>query len=264
VEHYRPKEGGSEGGQFKDKGYHLAMLIQATAPVFSKAPREGVKLQQVWQFDESELSPHAAVVLQELGTNNSLNEVAARAAWLSLALLEFQDVQPVVMPQHGPFLNQNYLFHEALAALRESVLSGLNGLFHSSFAVLRSALELFISHYSWRNRLRGQESYEEFYRWLSGEDRRRSDGFGKSARETYAALSMPSTARDQAATGLIYAKLCSYAHKPILAEATTTLKGGNQPKTSLAAINYWQDLLTEVLECLLDFAIATTRKRSSP
>jgi hypothetical protein len=264
VEHYRPKEGGSEGGQFKDKGYHLARLIQATAPVFSKAPREGVKLQQVWQFDESELSPHAAVVLQELGTNNSLNEVAARAAWLSLALLEFQDVQPVVMPQHGPFLNQNYLFHEALAALRESVLSGLNGLFHSSFAVLRSALELFISHYSWRNRLRGQESYEEFYRWLSGEDRRRSDGFGKSARETYAALSMPSTARDQAATGLIYAKLCSYAHKPILAEATTTLRGGNQPKTSLAAINYWQDLLTEVLECLLDFAIATTRKRSSP
>ncbi|HLF83753.1 MAG TPA: hypothetical protein VI837_06220, partial [Blastocatellia bacterium] len=232
------------------------MLIQATAPVFSKAPRAGVNLQQVWHFDESELSPNATAVLQEFCTNESLNEVATRAAWFSLAVLEFQDTLSLVLPEEGQFLHRNYLFHEALAALRESALTGLNGSYHSSFAVLRSALELFISHYWWRNRLRVQDSCEEFYRWLSGEDNRRSDRFSSFITETYSAVSMPSAARDQAATRAVYSKLCSYSHKPILAEATTKLKGGNEPKASDRAIRYWLELLTETLECLLDFAVA--------
>lgn len=232
------------------------MLIHATAPVFSKASREGVTLQQVWHFDESELSPHAAAVLKEFCTNESFNEIASRASWFSLAVLEFQDALSLVMPEEGQFLHRNYLFHEALAALRESALTGLNGLFHSSFAVLRSALELFISHYWWRNRLRGQDSCEEFYRWLSGEDTRRSDRFSSFITEAYSAVSMPSAARGQAALRDVYRRLCSYSHKPNLAEATTTLKGGNEAKASIGAITYWLKLLTETLECLLDFAIA--------
>jgi hypothetical protein len=232
------------------------MLIHATVPVFGKAPRKGVALQQVWHFDESELSPHVAAVLKEFCMNESLNETASRASWYSLAVLEFQDALSLVMPEEGQFLHRNYLFHEALAALRECALTGLNGLFHSSFAVLRSALELFISHYWWRNRLRCQDSCEEFYRWLSGEDTRRSDRFSSFITEAYSAVRMPSAARSQAALRDVYRKLCSYSHKPNLAEATTTLKGGNEAKASTGAITYWLKLLTETLECLLDFAIA--------
>lgn len=235
------------------------MIIQTTALVLRGVPSEGLTLQRVWHLDQTELSVSATAVLQALSSDQSASDIATHTAWLSQAVLEFQDVQPLIMPQEGRFLNRNYLFHEALAALRECVLSGLNGSYHASFAVLRSALELFLSHYWWRKRLQGEGSYEEFHRWLFGELSGRNDpssGFRKLARETYAGLSLPSSARDQIAITDIYAKLCSYSHKPILAEATTTLKGGNESGASLRATSYWLELLTEALACLLDFAIA--------
>jgi len=170
------------------------MIIQATTLVLRRAPSAGLSLQLVWHLDQTELSGLATAVLQALYTDHSPNDAATQTTWLSQALLEFQDVQPLVLPQEGQFLNQNYLFHEALAALRECVLSGLNGSYHSSFAVLRSALELFLSHYWWRKRLQGEGSYEEFYRWLFGELSGRSDpsaGFRKLARETMRTSACP-------------------------------------------------------------------------
>lgn len=231
------------------------MRIQASVIAFREVPAEGVRVDRVWDLDEAELSAHATGVLKALETEETLHKMANRAAWLGLSLLEFQDLQPLVIPQKGQFLHRNYLFHEALAALRECVVSGLNGLFHASFAVFRSALELFVSHYWWRERLNDTDSYERFYRWLGGEARL-TPGFQKVIHDTYARVRLPASARDREALLDVYGRLCSYAHKPIRLEAATFLKGGNATRPSPRAVAYWLELLTEALDCLLDFGIA--------
>jgi hypothetical protein len=75
-----------------------------------------------WAIERTELAPNSAQILSLLNASctNRLNE---QAAWIHHAIQEFQDLQRMPLGK-APFPNNsNYLFHEGIQVLRESVLT---------------------------------------------------------------------------------------------------------------------------------------------
>ena len=212
-------------------------------------------LSDVWNIAKQELSPTGESVLDRLAQDNEFDGLCQSVAWTAQALIEFQDLQSLPLPQEGRFVNLNYCFYEALSALREGVLAGLNGLFHASFAVLRSALELHVSHYWWRDRLMWAENYYPFYRWLTGDAG--ETPFREVLRTMYQNLELPENACGERDVNNIYRLLCSYAHKPILEESLISIKGSNLPITENLLLNYWLDALDKLQRCLVHLSIVT-------
>src|SRR4051794_150196 len=127
------------------------MYFQGHAAGFLK-PKPNLSISEGWNIESHELSQHGGGVVKLLEAPESdLESTYEYLAWYSQAILEFQDLQPVILPKSGPFLHANFLFFQSLEALRQAVLTGLNGQVSASFAVLRSALENFIFHYWWRS-----------------------------------------------------------------------------------------------------------------
>jgi hypothetical protein len=181
---------------------------------------------------------------------------AQAAAWASQALIEFQDLQMLLLPEAGRFLNTGYCFHEALAALRESVVAGLNGQVHAALAVLRSALELHCFHYWWREELWSAPTYERFYRWLeTGEG---GAGFSQVIAALFAQERLPPGATTETHVREIYRRLCSYSHKPLLDEAITPLRANDPTESGAPALFLWLSLLGAAQRAMLDLAIAKT------
>ena len=134
--------------------------------VFKSAP-ETFSLTDAWDLASDELSTHGSACLALFAKREPpLFELATSVAWSSQAILEFQDLQMIPLPRVGRFFNLPFMFCEGLSALREPVITGVNGQVHASLAVLRSALELFYFHYWWKRRLFFEPSYEPFYDWL--------------------------------------------------------------------------------------------------
>ena len=147
------------------------MQLVANATSFRAVP-EKLFLQQVWDIGDDELSKVGESANDRIYAEGSaLAHAGIQTAKQGAAILEFQDLLDLPIPDRGEFFNVNYFFFEGANALRESVVSGLNGQSHASLAVLRSSFELFLLHAWWKMRRQEAESFEEFYGWIRGEKR---------------------------------------------------------------------------------------------
>lgn len=222
---------------------------------FLEPPQGRLDLRAIWNIEEAELGGLMQDSFRLINSaEGRIAQTSELVAWSSYALLELQDLQPMLIPKEGEFLNQNYLFFEALAALRESILCGLGGLFHASFAVLRSAVEQLIFHYWWREKLRDKDDYEPFYRWLRGD--RKAPPFANAVRVLCRDKEHLLESTGRARIEAVYDVLCSYSHKPVLHESITALKGGNEAQVSPTAISYWLEVVGEVQQALLHLAVS--------
>lgn len=232
------------------------MYIQVRHILF-KSPPKFLSLSQVWDIHSEELSPTGSKAIQILDSDE-LRDAALhnQVAWIGNAIQEFQDLLDLSFPKHGRFFNVHYLYFESLSALREAVLSGLNGQFQASLSVLRSALEMFTFHIWWKAQLKFQDSFEPFYEWLFGI--KKATGLKNVADSIFKELEMPSNASSRSDFEDVYKELCSYAHKPLIHQAVTTLKGTNQTITNVELLYFWLDLLHRTHRVLLDLAIANS------
>lgn len=232
------------------------MHFQAHAAGFLKSISNR-SIQDVWNLQPGELSEHGRSVLQLLEDSNpKLRSSYHRLVWTGQAILEFQDLQPLILPERGPFLHLNFLFFQSLDALRQAVLTGLNGQTHASFAVLRSALENFLFHYWWRSLKSKTRTFEAYYSWLRGErGKMKVPPFARVIADTFNRLDLPPEATNLDSFNGVYSQLCSYAHKPLLAESLTTIRRGNLAGISPAETEYWLNLVNRTHRAMLDIAI---------
>lgn len=134
--------------------------------------KQALIVNEVWDFKDSELSDIAQRTTHLLKDSSaSFLSKTLKVAALSQAILEFQDLITMMLPQKGRIGSVNYLFYEGISLIREAMLIGISGLTHSSFAAFRSAVEMLVLHEWWRERLFFAESYEDFYDWLEGRRR---------------------------------------------------------------------------------------------
>jgi hypothetical protein len=162
------------------------LRFMSDAAVFL-GPVDALTLEQVWSLDRDELSVRALRTLDNLRVPE-MSSLTRDIVWSGQALLEFQDLQPVVLPGSGRFLKVGYALFESLALFRSSVATMLNGHFHAALAALRPALELFLFHYWWRMRLDEADDYEPFYQWLVGDER--APKFARVADEVFGRVPM--------------------------------------------------------------------------
>ncbi|HKQ49024.1 MAG TPA: hypothetical protein VJZ71_13220 [Phycisphaerae bacterium] len=199
----------------------------------------------VWGIATAELNGQGASSLEALrNPTNALHEGTDTTSWLQQAILEFQDLQHINFPDAGHFGSTNYLYYEAINTLRESVLAGLSGLYHSSFSVLRSSLEMFVFHSWWQLRLERESTHEKYFAWLDG--RGHAPPFRNVLEEVIARIDGTSIGGHAKGIYPLYQCLCCYAHKPLLAESISRLRGTNKAIASEAALAYWIKIIGEV------------------
>ncbi|HEY8268620.1 MAG TPA: hypothetical protein VIG34_08185 [Xanthobacteraceae bacterium] len=228
------------------EGYVLALTDE----------NKSLTVRQVWNIRDFELSPIAtrSFIAFEDRDGPHFSE-ASRIAVLSQSILEFQDLTTMMIPQRDRVGSVNYLFFESLSTLRESILAGTSGLIHSSLATMRSALEMLVFHEWWRSRLFLAETHEDFYEWLEG--KRKSVPFRSALETIYGNFGEVPGLTDISDATEIYEFLCRYAHRPLLDQSTTPLRGGNVGAVpSSGLMSFWLKSVERVLELILHQLIA--------
>ena len=241
------------------------MYFQAHAVGFRK-PIPHITLSDVWTIQPEELSEHGRQVLEVLQDQEpAATTTYHRLVWSAQAILEFQDLQPIILPKRGPFLHINFLFFQSLEILRQAVLTGLNGQTHTALGTLRSALEHLLFHYWWRARLLKEQTFESYYAWLRNEAQKIKDtSFSQVIADAFKQIDLPPEATDEKSLRSLYKQLCSYVHKPLLSQSLTTIRGGNIPGISLPEISYWVSLLDRTQRVLLDIAVGNAPQALFP
>jgi hypothetical protein len=208
----------------------------------------------VWSLHD-EMCPSGSANLVTLGSPE-LTETYVETAWLLQALLEFQDLQEITITLATPLPNNSkYFFFEALSAMREVVVTGCNGSFHASLALLRTFIELILFHFWWQDRLnRDDKAWLTFHAWVRGEWT--SPPLRSVLRDVYTGLRRAPNAAEQAELEHYYKILCSYAHKPLIRESLTYLKGNNARVASPTVLGFWLRVLNGVAKIIVDLMIA--------
>src|SRR5438445_2933889 len=185
----------------------------------------------VWQFSDQELCPAAATNLAILDSP-PLQAEYIQTSWLLQALLEFQDLQEQVLTIGTPMPNNSkYFFYEALSALREVVLSGSNGSFHASLALLRTFAELMIFHFWWQDRLSQDDNeWAKLRSWAQG--KWSAPPFKNVMNDVYSGLRIASDAHGRIELDRCYSSLCGYVHKPLIMQRLTYISGRNKKVSS--------------------------------
>lgn len=232
------------------------MEFHGVARIFKVIPNV-LRLTDVWSIDQKELSELGNDALKLLGgPPEPLSSLSQQVAWQGQGLVECQDLQALAIPVRGRWLNNPFLFLQALYVLRQVVIAGLNGQIHLALAGLRSALEAFTFHYWWSVRLGPADNYEPFYEWLSGS--RGNIPFRQAVDDVFSQLPYPPEAISKTDFNLLYATLCSYAHKPILDESLLAIRGGNFLRVDSNELFYWLSLLAGTQRVMLDMAVSHT------
>jgi hypothetical protein len=149
----------------------------------------------------------------------------------------------------------HFFFFEGLSALREGILAGINGGVHASLATLRAVFEMFALHCYWKQKRLEEDTYDEFYRWFGGTGK--APGFGKLLALCYAHT--PPGATTATSAQALYARLCSYVHKPAISESITAIKSGNRPGMSSELARYWAQIVIELQQHVVELLV-----RASP
>lgn len=216
------------------------------------------KFLSVWSIDSNEL---LAPVRE--GIEGISPELLEQLSWKSQALLEFQDLQPILVPpEGGPFIKVHFPFYEGLAALRSSVLAALNDNVRASLPVLRTALELCLFHQWWRSRSPDDGYHAKFYSWLNGE--KGSPGMSQIRKDLFKRTSFPATAVSEEDVRSLYARLCVHTHVPQYRDSLPVLSRSNVPGSNGAQLAYWVELFQQTLNVLLDVFIARSPQSLFP
>ena len=228
------------------------MEFVSIARIYS-APDDAVSLRDVWAISDGELSGVADVAWRYVLSNQELADLHRKVAWSSQSLIEFIDMANFIPPLKGRWQHKNYLYFEAVSALREATVGILNGLPRASLGLLRSVLEMLLFHCWWQERISRKGSSVHFYAWLEGQ--RRKPTFADMVENNFEFLGIPSDAEAKEQVNRTYKQLCSYVHTPILKESVTTLNQGNFGLKDVSVLRHWFVLACDVLRIVIEHLI---------
>ena len=186
---------------------------------------DAISFRDVWTIVDGELNEAARIAWKRLRDEKELAGLHREVAWSTQALLEFADLANFTPADEGRTQYKNYLYFEAVSALREATIGILNGSPRASTGLLRSVLEMLLLHCWWQKHISRKGSSKPFYDWLEG--RRNKPTFRNMVGNNFKWLGMPPDDAAKERIRYTYERLCSYVHAPIREESATMLNQGN-------------------------------------
>ena len=213
-------------------------------------PDPEITLRDVWWFAEDELNAVGQLTEELIESDDDLTRLHRTVSWLSQAIIEFVDLLGLHFPRSGRWTHTNYLFYEAMSALRESIIIGLNGSTRASLSTLRSSMEMFLFHCWWQERLFLKKNFEPFYDWLEG--KKPTPPFKNIVQDNFRSFHLPKSDLTFDKVFDTYRALCSYVHAPLLRESITTISGSIRPGASQPLVKYWMEMMQITLRIVLE------------
>ena len=201
-------------------------------------------------IDSGELNDWSKVVWDGIRKEGDLEDLHHKVAWASQALIEFWDLTNFSHAMRGRFQYKNYLYFEAVMALREATVSMLNGTPRASVGLLRSVMEMLFLHCWWQKRILRKRSSTSFYDWLEG--RKEQPKFNDVVNNNFDWLGIPFATTTKDHVNDIYHQLCSYVHAPIREESFTKISEGNIGPVGTGVLKRWFALAHDMLGIVLD------------
>lgn len=220
------------------------MEFFVTARIY-RHPKDGISLQDVWTFAEGELNVLGEAASRRLSDEKKVAALHREVAWATQALIEYWDLVSFTRPRKGRNQYRNYLYFEAIQALREATVGMLNGLPRASTGLLRSVLEMILLHCWWQKRIEKTRNSKQFYDWLEG--RRLKPKFPDIVANNLEWLDIPAAEAASQNIHCTYKQLCSYVHAPIRRESLTMLNRGNVGGSSAGVLHHWLALASDVI-----------------
>ena len=225
------------------------MQFFAMARIYRR-PDDAISLRDVWTIGDGELNESALFAWERLRDEAELSALHREVAWSAQALIEFADLANLTHSGKGRVQYKNYLYFEAVSALREATVGMLNGSPRASTGLLRSVLEMLLLHCWWQKRIERKGSSEQFYDWLEG--RRRKPKFQDMVANNFEWLEIPADAAATDSVQRTYDRLCSYVHAPIREESVTMLNRGNVGQAGVGVLRHWLVLARDALRVALE------------
>ncbi len=225
------------------------MQFFAMARIY-RDPDDAISFRDVWTIGAGELNEAAGIAWKRLRDEKELTGLHREVAWSAQALIEFADLVNFTHSGKGRKQYKNYLYFEAVSALREATVGMLNGSPRASTGLLRSVLEMLLLHCWWQRRISMKGSSEHFYDWLEG--RRKKPKFRDMVENNFEWLDMPSDDAAKERVWCTYDRLCSYVHAPIREESATMLNQGNVGQVGLPVLRHWLVLARDGLRIALE------------
>ena len=210
---------------------------------------DAISLRDVWTITDEELNALAEVADTRLGEERELTDLHREVAWLSQSLIEFADLMSFTPASKGSVQHRNYVYLEAIQALRESAVAMLNGSPRASTGLLRAILEMTSLHCYWQKRIEKTESTKRFYDWLNG--RKQKPKFREIIANNLEWLEIPADEMSGEYVQCIYGQLCAYVHAPIHKESLTMLNQGNVGGIDTGVLRNWLVLARDALRIAL-------------
>ncbi len=211
---------------------------------------DAISLRDVWMIGDEELNARSAIACKRIENKAELADLHRQVAWAAQALVEFADLANFTSPAKGRFQHKNYLYFEAVSALREATVGMLNGSPRASTGLLRSVMEMLMLHCWWQERISRKGSSAHFYEWLEG--RRAKPRFRDVVANNFEWLGIPPEAGAKERVQQTYGRLCSYVHAPIREESFTILNRGNVGLIGVGVLRHWLVLAHDVLRIALE------------
>ena len=208
-------------------------------------PDDEISLQDVWTIADGELSAIGEKASESLQSIEKLADLHREVAWAAQALIEFADLADFTPSEKGRLLYKNYLYFEAVSALREATVGLLNGSPRASTGLLRTVLEMLMLHCWWQMRISRKGNSEQFDDWLAGQ--RAKPRFRDVIANNFEWLGIPREADATDHVDQTYRRLCSYVHAPIRRESVTILNQGNVGQVGVGVLRHWLSLARDVL-----------------
>ena len=221
-----------------------------TAARICREPTDAISLRDVWMITDGEMNTVAGIASKHLHNEKELAEPHREVAWLAQALIEFMDLADFTPQGKGRRQRKNYLYFEAISALREATVGMLNGSPRASTGLLRSVLEMLLLHCWWQAQILRTGSSKKFYDWLEG--RREKPKFWDVVKDNFNFLGIPADSEAKEQIKQTYKRLCSYVHAPLLEESVTTLNQGNQGQVGIPVLQHWLVLARDALRIALE------------
>ena len=220
------------------------MQFFAMARIY-RHPEDAISLRDVWTIGDGEMNEGAGIAWERLREEKELAGLHREVAWSAQALIEFADLANFTHSGKGRFQHKNYLYFEAVSALREATVGMLNGSPRASTGLLRSVLEMLLLHCWWQERISRMGSSEHFYDWLEG--RRKKPKFRDMVSNNCEWLGIFPDDAAKERLWRTYDRLCSYVHAPIREESVTMLNRGNVGQAGSGVLRHWLVLARDAL-----------------
>ena len=225
----------------------------ATIARIYRHPTDAISLRDVWTFTDEELSNIAVVALERLKDVEKLAGLHRQVAWATQALIEFWDLANFTRPPKGRLQYNNYLYFEAIGALREATLCMLNASPRAATGLLRSVMEMLLLHCRWQAHIRRTGNSAQFYNWLEG--RTEQPKFKDTVRNNLEWLGIPGGKEAAEPIHRTYKRLCSFVHAPIREASVTILNRGNVGYVGVEVLHGSLSLARDMLGIVLEHLV---------